>query len=178
MNSSQLNFFILQDDIIEIEKIISSYGMCMTKQVNSIQDASCDNELIMEFNSANRFLIIKSINSNESEIFFDYSEIQNKYIINNYKSNVIQFNRGGFYNGDLSRLHRARLYTSHSYHIGGETINKSPAFCSAAKNIINSIKNKFLSKEEAGYYCSNRVANWAKSNNAFLNTAGDILKIE
>lgn len=173
MKSSQLNFYIHPDDLIEIEKFFKNRNTLFVEQpiesinnpfITSITYPKPKNQFDKTYLTDNTLL---------ENLFFDRVDKQGYFLVKDISSYVIEFSRGGFL-FEENKLERARLYFVKSYFDGGEEITKSEKFISWASGIIKDFKKNFLIKptDNKGYYFSKRVLDWKKKCKAELDTAG------
>jgi hypothetical protein len=144
MNSKQINFFVVPEDL---PSIYAFFYKNKIKYVNKVVD-DIDHLALNDFPlKLDRLFDQIYITSDDfkSNLNFVYDEKQEKYLIDSYKSYVLEFDPGGFYPASSRVLHRGRLYCSTSYFVSnGEAVNKSDQFKSWVDRVFRVFKNEFL----------------------------------
>jgi hypothetical protein len=112
MSSRQINFFIAPDDLIDINKFLMANECLFIKDntpdtKNIFSDSIIDNGKI--------FKIYLSKFGFSDGIEHKYLLEKNIYYVDVLRSNVIDFDLGGFYLNSKKELHRARFYYIYEY---------------------------------------------------------------
>ena len=170
--STQLNFFLNPEDLIEIKKFLKEKG-CLILKRNS-EKSTFFNEYDIEKNPENIFQVCLCKDEYKNKIFHEYLESTNSYYVDILKSNCIEFSIGGFYPYSDKELHRSRFYFIHEYYKDGELIKKPSEFIEWGNTLMKDFKKRFLVKYPiySNDFFSEQCINWVKLNNAKLEPGG------
>jgi hypothetical protein len=111
-----------------------------------------------------------------SSIKTEYVYKQNCYLVDDLRSNVIEFSRGGFNSVSPEVLDRARLYFVTQYFEDEMIIKKDTHFLQWADSLLRSFKKQFLTNEILNYGVSNNVLQWMKENNKHIVESGLVIR--
>lgn len=167
MNSSQINFYLMPEDAIEIDKYLQQNNLILLAQpmpdcnllsVDSIQALEARNLKIRS---------VKYIARREDieKIKLEFVETQNHYIIDVLNSPVIEIWFPAFLNNEKRK--RGRVYYVKTYldRESKKEILKNHEFLKLAEDTFKWIRKNFKNTKLPGYenfLVSERTANWLK----------------
>jgi len=171
MNSKQLNFFLVPDDLPYVYDFFIRHGVKYAR-INEQEEIILESFPYKHGEVHDQICITSedfraNIYSREGRIIRDIT-------IDLDKSYVLQFTPGGFYPASSSVLHRGGLYCATSYFVSnGESVAKSDEFKSWVDRLFKSFKKEFLSKlnEKDRIFLSQRTIEWMKEVGAVVDTA-------
>ena len=168
MKSSQMNFFVLPDDMGDIMEFLRKNNIvCVKQSSNNKNRIFCDNIDIKKYSSHIYYLTDKRFIKN---ISVDYIDSQNHYFVNDMTSYVIQFDIGGFYANKLNELNRGRLYFIKGYYDENKRfLDKDSEFVKWATDVLKKFKKTFLKHGKnilKDVWLSSKTIEWIKENNA------------
>jgi hypothetical protein len=172
MSSKQFNFFITQEDYINIDFFLKNNNILILS----------DNYIGKSYDS---FDLIKYNEENIHQVYLTQKEFINQITISNIEdkflyylitsSFILEFSLGGIYSYDNNLLHRGRFYyTKKYYNDNGKMVVKPTDFTNWCDEIIKKFKKHFLEKyiEDRECYYSKSAIEWIKSKNAKLINGG------
>jgi len=178
MNSKQLMFFIIPEDLPAIYSFFNTHNIKYTRE----NVMSADHILLQKLPPGEGepweklYLVCGDFSQN---IFFNKSRTGDGYTIDIHRSYVLEFSPGGFYPYSSKILHRARFYCPTQYFVSnGESVAKSDEFKSWVDKIFKSFKKDFLIKfgDEKRILFSKRTVAWMEQNGGKIDKT--FLKIE
>src|ERR1051326_3197739 len=113
MNSKQINFFIIPDDLQQIVRFFEQKRILIIKR-NTLLPEIVDYDLAL--NSEKIFQVYLSKVEFKNKISLNYLNAKNHYYVDDMRSDVIEFSIGGFYPYSDKELHRSRLYFITKYY--------------------------------------------------------------
>jgi hypothetical protein len=173
MNSKQLNFFIVPEDLVPI------YEFFDKNEIKSVDKIVQDVEnLILNkiaLNHGNVYERIYLTNEEfKSNLRFSYDEKKQGFSLNSDKSYILEFDPGGFYPASCTVLNRGRFYCSMSYFVSNnEVVRKDDEFKSWVDKTFRRFKKEFLIQYGANKHIlfSTRAIEWMKTNNGQVDAA-------
>jgi hypothetical protein len=175
MKSKQINFFISPDDWEAINHFFIDHGACFIKQpIHDLKNMLTTDISTKEDGDFNKVFLTKA--EYISSIKTRYLETQNYYLVDDLRSNVVEFSRGGFSSVSNDALERARLYFVSQYFEDEITVKKDTSFLSWAESLLLSFKKQFLTNRILSYGMSNNVFQWMRENNKSIEDSGLIIK--
>jgi len=164
MTSSQINFYMMPEDVAELEHYIKEQGLV----------------IVAYSNTENKPLILNSIlNLKESKVYFilpenlhlfkmKYYETQNKYIVQDSYAPFIEYRRPIFL-FDENKMRTGRLYfDKEMYNDKKELILKDEKTLKAAENLFKWYRKHFKNIKLNPRYTTTRVGELVKSTNLEL----------
>jgi hypothetical protein len=121
MNSSQLNFFIFQDDGSEIENFFRRHSVEILKY-HIHRDENRISKGLPTINERVQYKIGLTRTDFMNDIDYKYDVHSKGYELDTLKSCAIEFDTGGFYPYSNQILQRARFYCVYSYYDNGENL--------------------------------------------------------
>ena len=172
MRSRQINFFIVPEDFPEIRSFLLQNNICAIPQPLPSAAIAYTKELTApkekEFDKV--FLSNLSFLDN---IKVDYIAKQNYYLIDDLRSPVIEFSRGGAHFGNPGILDSGRLYFTTSYYDGsGTLVWKDEKFISWAQKVRARFTKQFLKHKIDSHYLSANAFKWMNDNNKKIHPSG------
>ena len=170
MNSKQINFYIDEQDILELDKYLkqnnySIIGQPMPKKeifiLHSLSDSEHDGKLLQ----VKKFIVL---NEHIELITLDHIQEQNYYLVNEFYSPVVEFIFSTM--GKNNKKKPGRLYYIKDYGLE-ETQLKPEMFIQSAEKIFKWFKKTFgYSKLEnhKDVLISERVSHWLSQNHGVL----------
>lgn len=174
MNSSQLNFFINNNDLEAIEDFLKRENcMIFDSLVKSID--SVGNGELKSHSGFPKPQVYFQDNYSKKKIYYKYQQSKNYYFIDETRSPVIQFSIGGIIPASKKELYRSRFYFIHQYYDNnGNIISKDEDLKQWAIAIFKKFKNTFLITNEKykNILFSKNALEWIMINNASLSFGG------
>lgn len=173
MKSSQINFFILPEDLLTFERILIKHGVLFIRQPIYDLNNIYTNSLQLSKNEMQFDKIFLTTKEFQQKVIIEKVEKQSYQLVNVTQSDVVEFSRGGFLYSN-NKLERGRLYYIHSYFENNTVVDKNNEFKKWANNIISAIKKDILIKKKRNsiFYVSKNVENWITANNAIIDESG------
>lgn len=173
MNSKQLNFFILPDDLREIELFLVNEGVLFIPQPIYDKEQIYSPSIIRNPKPKKEFDQINLTKSDFSDkVLLKRIEQQGYYLMNIEQSLVIEFDTGGFLYKP-NQLERGRLYyITGFYNENRFFVKKDEQFIKWADKIFKEVKKRFLKKSESFEYFSPRATNWMNETGAQIEPSG------
>jgi len=173
MNSKQLNFFLIPEDLPDVYDFFSGhkvkYGRIIEGTSDEITFESFPFKHGMPYEQI--YLTTEDFHSN---IFLKKGKILPEFSVDIDKSYILQFTPGGFYPASSHVLHRGGFYCATSYFVSnGESVAKSNEFKTWVDKLFKSFKKEFLSKlnDKDRIFLSLRTIEWMKKTGAVIDLA-------
>jgi len=169
MNSKQLKFFLVFDDLADVYAFFNRMDVRYVR-IDKYQPDEIDIEPF-PFRHGTPY----------DQLFIVYSDFSSKIYTRQYrnyleykldldKSYVLEFSPGGIYPWRPNELDRGRFYCPTSYFVSnGESVAKSQEFKKWVDKFFKAFKKEFLVKSESpGNYFSHRTIEWMKKTGAVV----------
>jgi len=172
MRSRQINFFIVPEDFPEIRSFLLENNICAIPQ--PLQSAAIEYTKELTPTKEKEFdtVFLSNLDFQEN-ISVDYITKQNYYLIDDLRSFVIEFSRGGAHFGDPGILDSGKLYFITSYYDGsGTLVWKDEKFILWAQKVRASFKKQFLKHKIDSHYLSVNAFKWMNDNNKKIHPSG------
>ena len=173
MNSKQLNFFIVPEDLQSIYLFFLKRKVKYV--VNNVEDS--DNIILNDF-PFRHGKIFERIHLTCEEfkpyLSFKYDESRKTFYVDSDRSYILDFNPGGFYPASSKVLHRGRLYCATSYFVSNrESVAKSDLFRTWVDDLFKLFKKDFLMQytPNKSILFSKSAIKWIEENNGNVDTA-------
>jgi len=163
MNSSQINFFMMPDDVAELEQYIKEQGLVI------VADRMPENKLQVLDSLKTNYPITPYILKPEdvSNVKIDKTD-NNIYYIDLFSSNVIEFGSPHI-NNQMNTLRAGRFYYIKTFFdANGELIYKNANFFETAEKLFKWCKSHFKNAKISKTWATKRVAEWTKNTNGQL----------
>ncbi|HMH20161.1 MAG TPA: hypothetical protein VK563_00225 [Puia sp.] len=172
MNSKQLNFFIVPEDL---ENIYSFFNKNNIKYIK-ISGPGINNMVLDSFPYRGKMSdkIYLSCDDFYPKIVMEYDNFKKSYIVDSYKSYLLEFNRGGFHPTDTKTLDRGRFYCTTSYFVSnGEVVKKNDDFKLWVDKIFRTFKKEFLMKlgDQRHILFSSKTLKWMEETGGKIDKA-------
>jgi hypothetical protein len=171
--SKQINFFITPDDYESINSILIEKNVLISRYE---EYGIWRKKLPDEISNYNSYYISdeRFLSSVYCELF---SNIENNkfYYYDELRSNILQFDLGGFHPLSSHKLQRGRLYFHTGYYNDDdEYIHKSNEFIGWCDDFRKVFKKRFLKRyeKEKEYWYSKSAIDWIEKNNAVFGRDG------
>lgn len=151
MNSKQLNFYVLPQDLVNVQSFLMANGLLLIKEpIMSNIDSIFTDSVVDPYPTPATFKYYLVHKKHSSEIKLEWIEKQKYFVVDYCKSPVIEFARGYFVPGvkDLE-LTRARLYFVTAYYENNELVRKDAEFVTEATKLIDKFKKQLLVKHKS-----------------------------
>ncbi len=158
MKSAQLNFFMMPEDIYEMEQYINKQELLMIAYSNKMNSPRILNSL----NDMNEIIAYLVRPQNLSEIKLKYYQNQNKYIVNDSEASVIEYFKPIFKTDNKTMLAGRIYFEKIRYNDKGETILKDEATIYEAEKLFAWIKKHFKNAKINHLHTTQRVAEIVK----------------
>lgn len=149
MKSSQLNFYLTREDILEIEEYIKKKGLFIIPQPLSREELQFSNSLTESDGKkiwSDKYLVLKE---NQNSVKVKYISTQNYYLVDVLDSPVVEFGNCPIKNNVMSR---GRIYyVKDIFDSSGKSIDKPSEFLLAASDLIKWIKKQFKPKNSKNF---------------------------
>ena len=174
MNSKQLNFFIVPQDLATIYAFFNEHDIYYVKKSTMGMDSG--NIKLERFPYLGTpfeqiYLSSQTFKSNSNLILDRTSD---SYALDIDKSYILQFNPGGFYPASSKILHRGRFYCTTSYFVSNrEIVGKGDDFKNWVDFIFKLFKKKFLIKlgDQKNILFSPNTIEWMREKNGKVDTS-------
>lgn len=165
MHSKQLNFFLMPEDIDEINQYLLE-NQCLILKRNSSNN-NFYSEYNLEMNPDSVYQVCLTTKTFIKDVYYDEAKPK-EYYINILKSNCVEFSLGGFYPYSNKELHASRFYFVSEYYEDDSLVLKNEQFINWASLLLKDFKVKLLkkSKDYPGVYFSKRCLRWIMEKNA------------
>jgi hypothetical protein len=178
MNSKQVNFYLLPDDLASIEEFFREKDIITIKTgLETPVPTACDvlsayNEKIFQVHLTHKNWVNKT--------YFNFFEKKAIYYLDVLRSYALEFSIGGFYPYSDKELHRARLYFVVRYYDNQETlVSKSNEFVAWADSVIKDFKKHFLKRvSHSSDYFTEKCLKWIENTGAELNQGRNVLVLK
>jgi hypothetical protein len=172
MNSRQLNFFTLAEDIFSISEFFKEGGCQIFKRHSPTGRPELTYDIVR--NEENVVQVYISAGKFLNKIYYHELESKNIFYIDIGKSYCIEFSIGGIYPYSNKQHHSGRLYYISAYFENGRKVHKSDEFTEWAENILEGFKKQFLKHMpgHVGDYVSEKFADWVIKNHATVSNDG------
>src|SRR5258706_3147274 len=145
MNSKQLNFFIVPEDIPSVDSFFNTQGIKYIRKKDAVNNVIhlesfpySDGEIYEQ--------IYLTTDAFKSQVYLD-TESKWPLTVDIFKSCVLQFSPGGFYPASSKTLYQGGFYCATSYFVSnGESVAKNEHFKKWVDNLFKLFKKEFLSK--------------------------------
>jgi len=164
MNSSQINFFMMPEDVAELEQYIKEQGLVM------VADRMPEKKpVILQKLATDNFLTTYIANpSNLNKLKIEYSENQKVYYIMPIQSPVIEFQKPVYIPAE-NRMNKGRLYFAKTKLSEDERIvDTDEITVKAAENIFKWFKKHYKNAKVNSWFTTERTHLWATKNNVVL----------
>jgi len=164
MNSSQINFFMMPEDVAELEQYIKEQGLVI------VADRMPDSKpVILENLVVDSFLkTYITDTSNLSKLKIDYSDNQKVYYIMPIQSPVIEFRKPVYIPAE-NRMNKGRLYFAKTKLSEDERIVATDEITvKAAENLFKWFKKHYKNVKVNSWFTTERTHLWATKNNVVL----------
>ena len=168
MNSKQINFFTVPQDICDISTFVK-------EQQCKIVKGKLEYPLTEYDIQANEEMIFQVYLLRDFMPFGDSTKIIDaKDEIDIFSNPCIEFGIGGFYPYSDKVLHRSRFYFISEYYENDLLLKKNIEFIKWANDFLKKFRKKFLQKsfEFQGLLFTKNCLEWVKTNNATLSGGG------
>ena len=173
MNSSQINFYLMPEDAIEIDKYVRQNDLILLAQpMPDCKLISVDSVQTLEYEDW-KIRSVKYIARTEDKekIKLEFVEPQNHYIIDVLNTPDIENWIPSFLNNEKRK--RGRVYYVNTYldKESNKEILKNPEFLKVAEDYFKWIRKNFKNVKLPGYenfLVSERTANWIKESGGQL----------
>jgi hypothetical protein len=177
VRSKQLNFFIAPDEYREVKNFLSEEKVLIfpSRRDEILLDNS---DMIIHRKSI--LQIYLTTNHFEKDVHYKYVENRNYYYIDIVKSDVIEFDLGGFYPDSYKDYYSGRLYVIGKYFENRMAVSKPEEFIAWSNNLFKKFKRKFLKKIDplSLRYTSANFDDWVKKNGATLSRDGSTYTLQ
>lgn len=174
MRSSQINFYLTSEDILEIEEYIKERQILIIPQPQYSKELQFSNSLT-EYDGkklwSDKYLVLKE---NVDLVLTNHIDTQNYYLVNVLDSPVIEFSNCIIKNNIMSR---GRIYyTKTTYDKEGNLLEKPASFLQTTHDLFKWIKKRFKPNKDsvstmAGmemFLISERTLKWIQETNGSL----------
>ena len=173
MNSKQLNFFLVPEDLPFVYDFFNRMDVRYIRVNNKEKEDVTLEHFPFRHGTAYEQICITHIDFS-SNIYL--STWQNgEYFVDLEKSYVLQFTPGGFYPFSSHILNRGGFYCATSYFVSnGESVAKPDEFKKWVDKLFKSFKKEFLLvklDERYPIFISQRAIEWMKNNGAVVDKA-------
>ena len=160
-----INAFLAEEDVEFIPQPILDIGHPFTS------DMSVEKE--KEFSQM--YITQKTF---DSHICFKYLENQKYYMVDDLRSKVIQFDRGGIHSRTPDVLDRGRLYFATSYYDEvGNIVEREDDFIAWAARIFKKFRRFLVKSDVKGIYLSESVAKLMSDTAAEMHRSATYIKL-
>ncbi len=173
MSSSQINFYLMPEDAMEVDRYLQQNGLILLAQpMPDCKLISVDSVQAVQYKDWKIRSVKYIVRAEDKEkIKIEFVETQNHYIIDVLNSPVIEFWFPSFLNNEKRK--RGRVYYVKTFldKESKKEILKSPDFLKVAENYFKWIRKNFKNVKLPGYenfLVSERTANWIKESGGQL----------
>lgn len=168
MSSSQINFYLMEEDVQKINEYIVSQNFLIVSDPMPEMGLNLVSSLTGTSNrKVHRFFILRK--EDEEKIETKFISRQKYYTINETNSPVIEFIPSEIIN---NKFYRGRIYyIKKNYGSNGQLIEKDSAFLKAAGDLFKWIKKNIKNVKYTGFedfLVSEKTINWVKENKGIL----------
>jgi hypothetical protein len=172
MNSKQLNFFLVPEDLPLVYDFFNKQDIKYVRiPKEDAQDMSLESLPFRDGTAyEQRWFTIEDF---RSHVFLKPNTHVPGFYVDIDKSYVLQFTPGGFYPGNSKVLKRGRFYCPTSYFVSnGESVAKSDEFKSWVDKVFRLFKKEFLTRagDQKWIYFSHRTLKWMEDTGAVVDT--------
>ncbi len=166
MNSSQINFYLMPEDVAEISKQIEKMKFAVTfwKNTNSTI------EILTSWTENKNGILFFLPSEQKNLIQTQYIDTQNYYVVDPFASPVIEFSQPFFvFNGE--KLKAGRFYYIKDSLQNNIFIEKPKEFLDSAAELFKWFKKHFPNQkipQGNGFWVTPRTAEWVQKNNGIL----------
>ncbi|MDX1959655.1 MAG: hypothetical protein SFU98_13855 [Leptospiraceae bacterium] len=174
MKTNQINFFLMPEDINEINHYLHSNDFLIISQpmtsnsivsLNSITEFNND----LEIKFSKKFLVLKQ---DINKLNIKFIKEQNYYLINEFNSPCIEVLFSPFNKDSNKKLNRGRFFFSKSFYDSEKNIqNKEDSFVNASLAFFKWVKKNFKNVKLKGFedfLVSQRTLDWVNSGGMLL----------
>ena len=171
MNSKQINFFLSNEDLPEVNIFFLEKKCLIFKRDKENPEVFSNYNIVK--NPENIFQVCVSKDEFKDKIFYEFIESKN-YSVDILKSYCIEFTIGGIYPYSNKEFHSSRFYYITEYFDNDKTVRKDKEFINWADDIFKSFKKRFLKKESeySNRFLTEKFIDWIRMNNAKITTDG------
>jgi hypothetical protein len=166
MNSKQVNFFIMPEDLLEIELFLVNEGVLFIPQPiydeRNIYSSSVIRNIKPKINFGQVYLTHPDFSN---KVLIKKIERQGYHLVNVEQSLAVEFDIGGFLYKP-NQLERGRLYYITGYYEDKVFVKKDEHFIKWADRIFREVKKKFLKKGDSFLYYTQRTIDWKNQTGA------------
>lgn len=172
MNSKQLNFYVLPQDLENVQSFLVANDILLIKEpVVSSSGSIFTDSVVNPYPAPGTFKYYLVFKKYSSEVKLEWIENQQYYVVDYCRSPIVEFARGYFVPGTKDvELTRARLYFVVAYYENNKLIRKDTEFVKEATKLINKFKKQFLVKHKSfqADWSSPSVIKWLEQENVKL----------
>jgi len=162
--SSQINFFMMPEDVAELEDYIKKQGLIIVSAISPTPEPLILDTLFPAKGLKTLILLPDKIN----ELKIRFVETQNYYYLNEMQSPVIEF-RKPIYLKDENAIRSGRLYFDKNYLTeDGHLLVKDADIILLAEKLFKWFRKNFKNTKINYDWTTQRAAEWAKQNNGIL----------
>jgi len=160
--SSQINFFMMPEDVAELEDYIKKQGLIIVSEQMLTNEPVIMPSLIDPLKLGSFILLPKHLD----KLSIGFIEKQNKYWVNEMRSPVIEFTKCIF-KPDEKILKLGRLYFNKTQRSTGSKsiIAKDEEFISTAENLFKWFRKHFKNTKINSWHTTIRASEWHKNEN-------------
>jgi len=161
----QINFFMMPEDVAELEQYIKDSGLMIVAETMPTKEPKVLEHLVEPKNLGSYIFNPK----HKDLLTIEFIEKQNKYWINEMRSPVVEFTKSVF-NQEEKTLHLGRLYYNKTQlsSDNSATVLKDEEFIQIAENILKWYKKHFKNTKINTWYTTPRVLEWTRKENGKL----------
>ncbi len=164
MKSSQINFFLTKEDIVEIQQYLHDNNVLFLNKYQNQNSIQLENSLLVQIEKpmvALYFVLRSHISDLEKQLIATHNE---RYI-DVIQSNTIEFLRP-FQNEKSNKINAGRFYYIKGYYQNNELIDKPLEFLEAADKFFKWFKKQFKNQKINGledFHITPRAAEFYKT---------------
>jgi len=173
MNSKQLNFFLVPEDLSFVYEFFNRHEVKYVRVGKSEREEIALESFPYRHGKTYEQICLTS-ESFRSNIFLQKGRIIPDITVDIDKSYVLQFTPGGFYPASSRVLHGGGFYCTTDYFVSnGESVAKNNEFKSWVDKFFKSFKKEFLSTLNAKerIFFSHRTIEWMQETGAVVDVA-------
>jgi len=155
MKSKQINFYMMPEDVAELDEYIKQQGLVIVAYSNSENHPKILDTIVNLIEPIAYFILPENSNT----IKLDYIESRKNYVVNCFYASCIEY-RKTFYAVEENKMRPGKLYfNSMMYNLMEEWIEKDEQTILLAEKLFNWYRKHFKNTKINSEFTTQRVAN-------------------